>query len=69
MHMLFLFQVSILMLVLVVLAGAGLGYWIVRRYVVLEDGEVDAGITQFVKWAMRIVGSTFILQVIFLSIG
>ncbi|KAL9675867.1 hypothetical protein QQ045_004075 [Rhodiola kirilowii] len=54
--------ISIIVLVLIVLAGAGLGYWIVRRYIVSEDGEVDAGITLFVKWAMRIVGSTFILQ-------
>uniref|UniRef100_A0A7N0TVE4 Uncharacterized protein n=1 Tax=Kalanchoe fedtschenkoi TaxID=63787 RepID=A0A7N0TVE4_KALFE len=54
--------VSILVLVLIVLAGAGLGYWIVRRYIVSEDGKVDAGITQFVKWAMRILGSTLILQ-------
>ncbi|KNA10212.1 hypothetical protein SOVF_146550 [Spinacia oleracea] len=54
--------VSIFLLVGVVLAGAALGYWIVRRYVISDDGSVDVGVAQFVKWAMRIIASTFILQ-------
>ncbi|XP_057519351.1 uncharacterized protein LOC130800035 isoform X2 [Amaranthus tricolor] len=54
--------VSIFLLVGIVLAGAALGYWIVRRFVISEDGSVDVGIAQFVKWAMRIIASTFILQ-------
>lgn len=54
--------VSIFLLVGVVLAGAALGYWIVRKFVILDDGSVDVGIAQFVKWAMRIIASTFILQ-------
>ncbi|XP_021721250.1 uncharacterized protein LOC110688804 [Chenopodium quinoa] len=54
--------ISIFLLVGVVLAGAALGYWIVRRYVISDDGSVDVGVAQFVKWAMRIIASTFILQ-------
>jgi hypothetical protein len=58
-------QVSIFVLVGIVLAGAGLGYWIVRKFVISEDGSVDVGIAHFVKWAMRIIGTTFILQVLY----
>jgi hypothetical protein len=54
--------VSLFLLIGVILAGAGLGYWIVRKFVISKDGSVDAGIAQFVKWSMRIVATTFILQ-------
>ena len=48
----------------IIFAGVALGYWIVRRFVISkEDGSVDAGVAQFVKWAMRVIGTTFILQV------
>lgn len=47
----------------IVLAGAALGYWIVRKFVLSDDGSVDAGIAQFVKWAMRLTGVIFVLQV------
>lgn len=33
-----------------------------RKFVVSEDGGVDASIAQFVKWAMRSVAATFIFQ-------
>lgn len=51
------------MLVGVVLAGAALGYWIVRKFVISKDGTVDSGVAQFVKWAMRIIATTIIFQV------
>uniref|UniRef100_A0A7C9D7M2 Uncharacterized protein n=1 Tax=Opuntia streptacantha TaxID=393608 RepID=A0A7C9D7M2_OPUST len=54
--------VSIFLLVGIVLAGAALGYWMVRRFVISDDGSVDVGVAQFVKWAMRLLASTFILQ-------
>ncbi|BAT84972.1 hypothetical protein LR48_Vigan03g197000 [Vigna angularis] len=55
--------VAIFVILGIILAGAALGYWIVRRFVISkEDGSVDAGVAQFVKWAMRIIGTTFILQ-------
>ncbi|KAK2356435.1 transmembrane protein [Trifolium repens] len=47
----------------IIFAGVALGYWIVRRFVISkEDGSVDAGVAQFVKWAMRVIGTTFIMQ-------
>ncbi|XP_019187428.1 PREDICTED: uncharacterized protein LOC109181913 isoform X2 [Ipomoea nil] len=54
--------VSVFLLVGIILAGAGLGYWLVRKYVVSDNGGVDAGVAQFVKWAIRVVGITFIFQ-------
>lgn len=36
-----------------------------RKFVISEDGSVDVGVAQFVKWAMRIIGFTFILQVVY----
>ncbi|CAK7341535.1 unnamed protein product [Dovyalis caffra] len=44
------------------ISGAGLGYWMVRKFVISKDGSVDDGVAQFVKWAMRIIASTFIFQ-------
>ncbi|KAL3841069.1 hypothetical protein ACJIZ3_025660 [Penstemon smallii] len=54
--------VLVFVLVGIVLAGAGFGYWLVRKFVVVEDGTVDVGIAQFVKWALRIIAVTFIFQ-------
>ena len=50
----------------IVFTGAGFGYWMVRRFILSKDGSVDAGIAQFVKWAMRVVATLFIMQVWFL---
>jgi len=52
--------------VAIVFTGAGFGYWMVRRFILSKDGSVDAGIAQFVKWAMRVVATLFIMQVWFL---
>lgn len=60
-------QISVFVLLGIFLAGAALGYWFVRKFVLSEDGSVDAGIAQFVKWAMRIVAAFFIFQVGLLS--
>ncbi|KAK9155020.1 hypothetical protein Sjap_002500 [Stephania japonica] len=57
-----LFQVSVFLLAGIVLAGAALGYWIVRKFIISEDGSVDGGIAQFVKWAMRAMAVSFIFQ-------
>ncbi|WCJ43569.1 hypothetical protein M5689_024301 [Euphorbia peplus] len=54
--------VYVLVIVGIVLAGAALGYWIVRKFIISKDGSVDVGVAQFVKWAMRIIGTTFIFQ-------
>ncbi|KAI7990501.1 hypothetical protein LOK49_LG12G02291 [Camellia lanceoleosa] len=49
--------VSIFGLLGIVVAGAALGYWMVRKFVIAEDGSVDVGIAQFVKWAMRVIST------------
>ncbi|KAL0926410.1 hypothetical protein M5K25_002640 [Dendrobium thyrsiflorum] len=54
--------VSVFLLVGIALAGAALGYWIVRKFFLSEDGKIDPGIAQFVKWAMRIIAMVLILQ-------
>ncbi|CAK9319613.1 unnamed protein product [Citrullus colocynthis] len=54
--------VAIFLLLGIVLSGAALGYWIVRKFVISEDGNVDVGVAQFVKWAMRIIGAMSIFQ-------
>ncbi|KAG8367732.1 hypothetical protein BUALT_Bualt16G0103500 [Buddleja alternifolia] len=54
--------VLVFLIVGIVLAGAGFGYWLVRKFVVAEDGSVDVSIAQFVKWALRIIAVTFIFQ-------
>ncbi|THG18276.1 hypothetical protein TEA_004633 [Camellia sinensis var. sinensis] len=56
-------QVSIFVLLGIVVAGAALGYWMVRKFVIAEDGSVDVGVAQFVKWAMRVIAATFIFLV------
>ncbi|CAI9787464.1 unnamed protein product [Fraxinus pennsylvanica] len=54
--------VAVFLLVGIILAGAGFGYWLVRKFVVSEDGTIDVGVAQFVKWGIRIIGVTFIFQ-------
>ncbi|XP_057954381.1 uncharacterized protein LOC131148589 [Malania oleifera] len=54
--------VSIFLLIGIVLSGAAFGYWMVRKFVILEDGTVDIGTAQFVKWAMRIIAAALIMQ-------
>ncbi|KAL7225750.1 hypothetical protein ACSBR1_021001 [Camellia fascicularis] len=54
--------VSIFVLLGIVVAGAAVGYWMVRKFVIAEDGSVDVGVAQFVKWAMRVIAATFILS-------
>ncbi|XP_058105821.1 uncharacterized protein LOC131249211 isoform X2 [Magnolia sinica] len=54
--------VSVFVILGIFLAGAALGYWIVRKFVLLEDGSVDAGTAQFVKWSLRVVAAVSISQ-------
>nr|XP_043631353.1 uncharacterized protein LOC122602819 isoform X2 [Erigeron canadensis] len=44
----------------IILLGAALGYWLVRRYAISEDDEVNVGVAQFVKWSMLVVAVTCI---------
>jgi NEMP family len=59
----YILQVSVFLIVVVVLAGAGLGNWVVRKFILSPDGYVDSGIARFVLWAMRVIAVFFILQV------
>lgn len=56
------YPVSVFLLVLIILIGAALGYWFVRKFIISKDGNVDATVAQFVKWAMFIFGLVFVLQ-------
>lgn len=51
------------LLVWVIIAGAALGYWLVRKYIIAEDGSIDGSVAHFVKWAMRVIGVISVLQV------
>ncbi|KAD3337440.1 hypothetical protein E3N88_32960 [Mikania micrantha] len=52
--------VSVFVLLTIIILGAGLGYWLVRKYVISEDGDVDVGVAQFIKWSMRTIAITCI---------
>ncbi|KAE8660034.1 Peptidase M50 family protein isoform 1 [Hibiscus syriacus] len=54
--------VAIFLLIGIFLLGAALGYWMVRKFVISNDGIVDGGVAEFVKWSMRIIATTFIFQ-------
>ncbi|CAN1312695.1 hypothetical protein LINPERPRIM_LOCUS28723, partial [Linum perenne] len=54
--------VYIFVLVGIILAGAALGYWMVRKFVISKDGNVDSGVAQFVKWSIRAIATTFLFQ-------
>ncbi|GMP31236.1 hypothetical protein CsSME_00005537 [Camellia sinensis var. sinensis] len=57
-----LFQLAIFLLVFLVLAGAWLGFWVVHKLVLTEDGLIDIGVSKFVAWSIRIIASVMILQ-------
>lgn len=56
-------QVSLFLLVGIIISGAALGYWMVWKFLVSEDGSVDVGIVEFVEWAIHILAALLILQV------
>ncbi|KAF3439071.1 hypothetical protein FNV43_RR17346 [Rhamnella rubrinervis] len=50
------------LLAFVILAGAWLGFWVVRKLVLTEDGSIDVSTSLFVAWSIRIVAAVMILQ-------
>lgn len=56
-------QLLILLTVFLLIAGSWLGFWVVRKLVLSEDGSIDVGVSHFVTWSIRIVSSVLILQV------
>ncbi|KAI9074620.1 hypothetical protein K1719_043461 [Acacia pycnantha] len=53
---------AIFVLAFVVLAGAWLGFWVVHKLVLTEDGSVDISTSHFVAWSIRILAVVMILQ-------
>ncbi|KAI4327336.1 hypothetical protein L6164_019809 [Bauhinia variegata] len=53
---------AIFLLAFIAIAGAWLGFWVVHKLVLTEDGSVDISTSQFVAWAIRIVAAIMILQ-------
>lgn len=58
-------QLAIFLVAFVVLAGAWLGFWVVRKLVLTEDGSIDISTSNFVAWSIRILAVIMILQVLF----
>ncbi|KAK4843882.1 hypothetical protein QYF36_013905 [Acer negundo] len=50
------------LLAFVVMAGAWLGFLVVRKLVLAEDGSVDISTSNFVAWSIRILAAVMILQ-------
>ncbi|KAL6339097.1 hypothetical protein AAG906_024248 [Vitis piasezkii] len=50
------------LLIFVVVAGAWLGFWVVRKFVLTEDGSIDISTSHFVAWSIRSVAAVMILQ-------
>ncbi|GAA0146981.1 hypothetical protein LIER_06795 [Lithospermum erythrorhizon] len=53
---------AIFLVVFLLIAGAWLGFWVVRKLVIKEDGKIDIGVAHFVDWSIRIVASVMIIQ-------
>ncbi|XP_030538984.1 uncharacterized protein LOC115747081 isoform X2 [Rhodamnia argentea] len=53
---------AIFLLVFLVLTGAWLGFWVVRKLVLTEDGSVDVSTSHFVAWSIRVLAAVMILQ-------
>ncbi|KAK4477441.1 hypothetical protein RD792_016664 [Penstemon davidsonii] len=53
---------AIFLLVFLVITGAWLGFWVVRKLVLTEEGSIDIGVSHFVTWTIRIIASVMILQ-------
>ncbi|THG14825.1 hypothetical protein TEA_018680 [Camellia sinensis var. sinensis] len=55
-------ELAIFLSVFLVLAGAWLGFCVVRKLVLTEDGLIDIGVSKFVAWSIWIIASVMILQ-------
>ncbi|KAF3639286.1 hypothetical protein FXO38_22750 [Capsicum annuum] len=53
---------AIFLLLFLAIAGAWLGFWVVHKLVLAEDGSIDIGVALFVGWSIRIIASALILQ-------
>ncbi|XP_039020418.1 uncharacterized protein LOC120152220 isoform X2 [Hibiscus syriacus] len=55
---------AIFLLGFLVLAGAWLGFWVVRKLVLTEDGSIDISTSYFIACSIRIVAAIMMLQVV-----
>ncbi|KAE8686050.1 CCCH-type zinc fingerfamily protein with RNA-binding domain [Hibiscus syriacus] len=53
---------AIFLLGFLVLAGAWLGFWVVRKLVLTEDGSIDISTSYFIACSIRIVAAIMMLQ-------
>ncbi|KAJ8544851.1 hypothetical protein K7X08_017434 [Anisodus acutangulus] len=53
---------AIFLLLFLAIAGAWLGFWVVHKLVLAEDGSIDIGVSHFVGWSIRIFAYALILQ-------
>ncbi|KNA08685.1 hypothetical protein SOVF_160430 [Spinacia oleracea] len=53
---------AIFLLLFIALVGAWLGFWVVHKLVLTEEGLIDTTVSQFVVWSIRILGAVMILQ-------
>ncbi|KAF7128906.1 hypothetical protein RHSIM_Rhsim10G0099000 [Rhododendron simsii] len=56
------YPLAIFLLLFLVLAGAWLGFWVVRKLVLTEEGLIDVGVSHFVAWSIQIIAAVMILQ-------
>lgn len=50
------------LLAFIFLIGAWLGFWVVHKFVLDEDGSIDTSTSLFVTWSIRILATLLILQ-------
>ncbi|GMN34317.1 hypothetical protein TIFTF001_004615 [Ficus carica] len=50
------------LLAFIILAGAWMGFWVVRKIVLTEDGSIDISTSLLVAWSIRTVAALMILQ-------
>ncbi|XP_062157155.1 uncharacterized protein LOC133864758 isoform X2 [Alnus glutinosa] len=53
---------AIFLLAFVALTGAWMGFWVVRKLVLTEEGSVDISTSHFVAWSIRLLAAVMILQ-------
>ncbi|CAH9118989.1 unnamed protein product [Cuscuta epithymum] len=53
---------AIFLLLFLAIVGSWLGFWVVRKLVLNDDGSIDIGVSHFIAWSIRVVSSAMILQ-------
>ncbi|XP_059459169.1 uncharacterized protein LOC132188664 isoform X2 [Corylus avellana] len=56
------YPLAIFLLAFVALTGAWMGFWVVRKLVLTEEGSVDISTSHFVAWSIRLLAAVMILQ-------